>query len=279
MDILIVDDAPEELAWLGAVLRADGWGVKTAADAESACRLLEEDDFRVVITDWMMPGMDGLSLIETIRGRGADSYVYTLLMTARDTEEDCIRGLRAGADDFLVKPISTEVLKARLRTARRIIDMQQEMLEQQQRLRESRQMVANAYKGVKRELKQAAHQQRAALPGGLRLPDGVVADWRFRPASGLSGDHLNLFLLGQSQLAFYLFDVSGHGVGAALRSAALGELLQPFSSVMDGLVDRGPHDVLESLNRHICQSGAEVEYLATIVLGLLDTRSGAMHLA
>jgi sigma-B regulation protein RsbU (phosphoserine phosphatase) len=278
MNILVVDDAPEVLAWLAALLRNDGWHVYQAADAATACRLLEAEDIRVVITDWMMPGMDGLSLIDWIRQRGTDPYIYTLLMTSRDREDDCIRGLESGADDYLVKPVTAGVLRARLKTARRITEMQQVLLDQQKRLSESRRMVASAFAGVKHELRQAASQQRAALPGGLQLPDGIRADFRFRPATSLSGDHLDFFLLGKNQLAFYLLDVSGHGVGAALRSAALVELMRPFSSVMHGLATEGPHRVLEALNRHICESSKEVEYLATIVLGLLDTQSGALQI-
>lgn len=279
MNILVVDDSPDVLSWLTAVLRLDGWTVFPANDAGAACDLLSSKDIRVVITDWMMPGMDGLSLIENIRNRDSGRYVYTLLMTGRDSEEDCIRGLRSGADDYLVKPVSPGVLKARLKTARRIVEMQQELLDQQLRLRESRRMVTSALAGVRRELDQAASQQREGLPAGLQLPPGVVADWRFRPASSLSGDHLNFFLTGRDHLAFYLLDVSGHGVGAALRSAALSELLRPFSGVMLGLDTEGPHRVLEQLNRHICGSSEEVEYLATIVLGLLDTQSGAVRIA
>jgi sigma-B regulation protein RsbU (phosphoserine phosphatase) len=201
------------------------------------------------------------------------------MMTGRDREEDCIQGLESGADDYLVKPVAPGVLQARLKTARRIIAMQQELLSQREHLRESKRMVASAFASVKQELRQAASQQIAALPGGLQLSGNVVADWRFRPATSLSGDHLNFFLLSEHKLAFYLLDVSGHGVGAALRSAALGELLRPFSNVMHGLSTEGPHRVLEKLNRHICESSDEVEYLATIVLGLLDTQTGSLQVS
>ena len=279
MKILIVDDAPDVLAWLGALLSRDGWQVFKATGGEAACAILESEDIRIVITDWMMPGMDGLSLIDSIRRKKPEEYVYTMLMTGRDREEDCIKGLASGADDYLVKPVSRGVLAAKLGVAQRILEMQQKLLDQQVRLRESRRMVASAFFNVRKELKSAAELQRAQLPGGLQLPAGVSADWRYQSARSLSGDHLDLFLLGKSKLGFYLMDVSGHGVSAALRSAAISELLRPISSIMRVLDLLGPDHVLQQLNQHLCNSSLEVEYLATLVLGTLNTKTGAMRIA
>ena len=84
MKILVVDDARDVRTWLAAVLKQAGYDVLEAEDGFGARRILESSDVRIVITDWMMPGMDGIELIRWIRGRGARDYVYTILMTSRD---------------------------------------------------------------------------------------------------------------------------------------------------------------------------------------------------
>jgi len=270
-EILIVEDAPDVLALLRAILSADGWLVRTAKDGEAACKLLQEHDIRLVITDWMMPGMDGLQLIDWIRDRGG-KYIYTIMMTARGSEEDSIHGLECGADDYLVKPVSAGLLRARLDVARRILKMQLKLISKQEKLKQAHRQLALAYRSTQTELHSAVLQQFASLPSDVDLPPGVTTDWRFQPATNLSGDHLQFYMSGE-QLVFYLLDVSGHGLTAALRSAALAELMHPSTWIMAEL-EHGPHRVLERLNRHICATNTEVEHLATLVLGMLDTRSG-----
>ena len=96
---------------------------------------------------------------------------------------------------------------------------------------------------------------------------------------GVSGDYLDIYNIGDDRLAFCLLDVSGHGVAAALRSAAISQMLRPISGLMDGLDVRGPADVVTRLNRHICETNQDVDYLATLVFGDLDAASGRLRLA
>ena len=251
MRILIVDDAPDIRAWLSALLENIGWKVEQAADGVEACEILESTGIRIVITDWMMPGMDGLSLIEWIRKRQVQDYVYTILMTARDQEDDCVEGLSVGADDYLTKPASPSVLYARLSVAMRILSIQQDLLAQQEQLRESRDLVTRAYALVQEDLKGASAAQRSLLPASGQLSNAVETAWFYQPAMGVSGDYLDIFTIGEGKLVFYLLDVSGHGITAALRSAAISQLMRPISGLMDGMDTKGPAHVMERLNRHL----------------------------
>jgi two-component system cell cycle response regulator len=88
-----------------------------------------------VVVDWMMPGRDGLEVCRELRRRFNDPYVYAILLTARDQSDDVVAGLDAGADDYLVKPANVGELRARVRAAQRIIDLQRQLLEAQERLR------------------------------------------------------------------------------------------------------------------------------------------------
>jgi sigma-B regulation protein RsbU (phosphoserine phosphatase) len=279
MKILIVDDAADIRAWLKILLEKAGWEVEQASSGASACRILETSEIRIVITDWIMPGMDGIRLIDWIRTRQAKDYIYTILMTSLDQEEDCVKGLSCGADDFLTKPASPSVLYARLSVAMRILSIQQDLLAQQEQLRESRDLVTRAYALVQEDLKGASAAQRSLLPVSGQLSKAVETAWFYQPAMGVSGDCLDIFTVGEGKLVFYLLDVSGHGITAALRSAAISQLMRPISGLMDGIDTKGPAHVMERLNRHLCEGNPEMDYMATIVLGEFDAAKGILRLA
>ena len=185
MKILIVDDAPDILTWLSALLVKAGWEVIEAADGIGACEYLESMDIRIVITDWMMPGMDGLSLIEWIRARNEHRYIYTILMTSRNEQRDCVQGLSVGADDYLTKPVASTILHARLSVAQRILQMQEELLTQQSRLRESRDLVTRTYARVREDIKNAAVVQKSRLPYNGLAARSISTAWCYRPAMGV----------------------------------------------------------------------------------------------
>src|SRR3954469_7187789 len=101
--------------------------VATANGAEALEQLTRKDDIRVVITDWVMPAMNGLDLCQHIRSREHARYVYVLVVTGRRGKKRYLEALEAGADDFIPKPIDAEELGARLRVAERILGLQAEM--------------------------------------------------------------------------------------------------------------------------------------------------------
>ena len=90
--------------------------------------LQKEDAPQLAILDWMMPGMDGLELCRKIRSRERGPYRYVLLLTARDDKQDVVAGLEAGADDYLTKPFEVDELRARVRSGKRILDLQAALL-------------------------------------------------------------------------------------------------------------------------------------------------------
>jgi sigma-B regulation protein RsbU (phosphoserine phosphatase) len=96
---------------------------------------------------------------------------------------------------------------------------------------------------------------------------------------GISGDCLDVFQVGEDRLVFYLLDVSGHGITAALRSSAISQLLRPISGIMDGLIEYGPGHVMSKLNRHLCEGNRDVDYFATLVMGEIDAATGLLRLS
>jgi sigma-B regulation protein RsbU (phosphoserine phosphatase) len=279
MNVLIVDDAADTRILIRFLLEKRGWHVMEATDGHAACRILENNDIKIVITDWMMPGMDGLSLIEWIRARDKDKYIYTILMTSRDEQGDCVQGFSVGADEYITKPVAPEILYARLGVARRILSIQKELRTQQVNLRKSRDLVTRAYDIVQEDLENAAEVQKSLLPTNGLLSQSIASAWCYRPAMGISGDYLDIFQVGENRLFFYLLDVSGHGVTAALRSSAISQLLRPISGIMDGLEEHGPAHIVQRLNRHLCEANQEVDYFATLVVGDIDAANGILRIS
>ncbi|MGF1536890.1 MAG: two-component system response regulator RppA [Elainellaceae cyanobacterium] len=113
MHILLVDDEVELADALSKVLRREGYTVTVAHDGDSGQRLAESESYDLLILDWMLPGQSGLELCQSLRSQGRVTPV--LFLTAKDTVDDRVDGLDAGADDYLVKPFELKELLARVR--------------------------------------------------------------------------------------------------------------------------------------------------------------------
>jgi CheY-like chemotaxis protein len=126
--VLIAEDDRAANLLLRKVLERLGHQVvATANGADALEQLTRKDDIHAVITDWMMPALNGLELCKHIRAREQARYVYVLVTTARRGKKRYLEALEAGADDFILKPIDEEELGARLRVAERILGLQAEM--------------------------------------------------------------------------------------------------------------------------------------------------------
>jgi diguanylate cyclase (GGDEF)-like protein len=129
MKILIVEDDLMQRRFLQVLLTQSGREVITAADGEAAWEMLQKERIQIVITDWMMPVLSGPELIKRIRATNLPHYTYLVLLTSKSTQNSIVEGLKAGADDYLIKPFDRNELMARLAIAERILKLE-ERLEQ-----------------------------------------------------------------------------------------------------------------------------------------------------
>ena len=134
--ILLAEDDPVTRMLLTRFLKKAGYEVDAVGDGTAALEKMIQRYYPILITDWEMPGMDGVDLCKTLRNLQLDGYVYVLLLTARDAKEHMVAGLEAGADDYLIKPIYEPELLARLNTGRRILALEHSLraLNQKNRL-------------------------------------------------------------------------------------------------------------------------------------------------
>lgn len=138
MKILIADDDPVSLRLMERTLQNSGYEVITAKNGLQAVQVLSNPGGpRLALIDWMMPELDGLGVCREVRSRHDDAYIYILLLTSKQSSEDVVivSGLEAGADDYLTKPCHTAELKARLHTGRRVLQLEDKLVEAREEMR------------------------------------------------------------------------------------------------------------------------------------------------
>ena len=133
MRILVAEDDPVLQRMLESFLKKWGYEVALAKDGAEAWEILEGGEApRMAVLDWMMPGMDGVEVCRRVRKRVTQAYVYILLLTAKGEKFDVVDGLESGADDYLTKPFHPQELQARLRTGKRILDLEDHLVATQE---------------------------------------------------------------------------------------------------------------------------------------------------
>ena len=261
-NILVVDDVEMNRDVLSRRLVRSGHIVETAEDGETALKMLADKSFDLVLLDVMMPGMSGLEVLTKLRESKSAEELPVIMATAKTESADIVAALKIGANDYVTKPLDFPVVKARVQT--------------QIALKRANEMLTATNQRMKKGLEAAAKIQQAGLPQEIDVP-GYDFDWRFIPCDELAGDGLNIMPFDEQHIVICAWDVSGHGVPAALHSVSASQMLSPGfgkSSIM--MTDQqlaSPAEVLTRLNNsfHI---GDDDHSFMTLCYGVLDTVAG-----
>ncbi|BAY52238.1 two-component response regulator [Thermostichus vulcanus NIES-2134] len=256
--ILVIDDDPTTRLLLRKTLRDLGYSVSVASHGREGIAIATAEKPALIICDWMMPELDGLEVCRHIKQDEELSRSFFILLTAKGELQDRIQGLDAGADEFLSKPIDPNELRARIQAGLRLYQLSQDLLKQKQLL--------------EAELHEAADYVRSLLPAPQEAPCKI--NYSFLPSSQLGGDCFDFFWVGDRYLVLYILDVSGHGLGAALPSVSVLNLLRSTTREQtSGTFDyRHPAQVLEALNNGF-QMTAQHEKYFTIWYGVYDRQT------
>lgn len=275
--ILIVDDSRTTSATLSGRLKRSGYEVRVADSGEQALQIMAESKFDLVLLDVVLPGIDGLDVLRRIRERYSQFQLPVIMVSSKQDSSDVVHALRLGANDYVVKPYDLSVVTARAAT--HVV------------LHQTARSLEQAHEKLETDLSAAAEIQHSQLPPASPCFDGMQASWLYLPCEKLAGDFLNVFELVEGELGFYLMDVTGHGVPAALLSVAVSRTLLPsldetcFVTTAQRPANPGggvslkvtpPVEVVERLNRRFTSSRS-VDRLFTILYGTLDGSTGTFR--
>jgi sigma-B regulation protein RsbU (phosphoserine phosphatase) len=273
-DILLVDDSRTTQLYMGAVLKKRGYRVKTASDGETALQILSAcDEIQFVLSDWVMPGMNGIELCRQLKRHDYHRYIFFVLLSSKSDPESIVDGIDAGADDFVDKRTSVDELVARVKAGFRTLNLHREILKKNQQL-------DLAYQTIKTDLDAAGEMLRHMMPKNRTFPC-VELGYVSVPSAQIGGDMLGYMQLDCSHVAFYLLDVAGHGVASALMSFSIQQSLSALkgdSSIVlrpttGGYEIAPPEDVVAKLNRMYLGSASQTLYF-TMSYAVLNTQSG-----
>jgi len=259
--VLVVDDEEVWLGMLSQFLQGKGFNVLSATNGPSALALLAQDQIDLVLLDFLMPEMDGLEVLDKIRHDYSRAALPVIMATAKTSSRDIVTALRKGANDYLTKPFDFPVVLARVETQmslKRSVDeiskLQRSLESQNQDLENVNAKLTDANRKMKHDLEAAAKVQEAMLPSPPVKVPGVHFEWCFRPCDELAGDHLNILPVDESQVSFFVLDVVGHGVQAALLAVTvnrvLAEMMQTHGDVHSSKADSSsPRHIADRLSR------------------------------
>lgn len=283
--VLLVDDSKAQRRTLAVQLMRAGYDVIEAANAEEAMQICLQARPDIVISDWMMTGRTGLDFCRRFREMQTDRYGYFILLTSRDDKKDVAEGLRAGADEFLTKPVSGAELLARLSAGERILRMEERLRSANLQLKETLAQLRETQAAIDRDMREAQRLQQ----GLVRERNGRFGAFELsllmRPAGHIGGDLVGFFPIGGKRVGVFALDVSGHGVASALLSARLAAMLSGGSEHNIALrqTDNGPGEprtpaeVLRQLNTLMLEELRTESYF-TMVYAELDYGTGSVRL-
>jgi sigma-B regulation protein RsbU (phosphoserine phosphatase) len=280
--VLVVDDSKVQRRIVSANLSRWGFRVVEAETGKQALDICKAQHVDMVISDWMMPEMNGLEFCEAFRNLERDRYGYFILLTSKNEKNDVAVGLDIGADDFLTKPVNAVELRARIQAGLRLLDMQDQLYRQYKKTEKALDEIQLLYESIDKDLVEAEKLQHSLIPVRERtLPGGKVA-LHLKSAGHVGGDLAGFFRFLDDRLGIYSIDVSGHGVSSALLTARLAGYMSGHSKAQNiaferdangGYQHRSPEQVAHILNQRMLDE-MDTDLYFTLAFADIDLRNG-----
>ncbi|GJL53246.1 MAG: hypothetical protein NPIRA02_03780 [Nitrospirales bacterium] len=239
--ILLVEDEKVVRMITRRRLERLGYRLIEAENGRHALEILETESIDLIISDWMMPEMDGPALCEAVKSDERWHSIYIILMTALDQPAQIAEGLIRGADDFLTKAATEEELNARVKAGLRTCQLIKN-------LAHSHQVISQQQAELDAELQSAGEFVVSLLPArGSPVPN-VQVGWQYLPCSRLGGDLFQVTPWGDEHLGLMILDMSGHGIGPALRAVSLAIMFRD-EHIARQHPSYDPGEIVERLNQ------------------------------
>lgn len=280
--VLVVDDSALQRRIISLSLKKWGFTIFEAGSGIEALAICKSEQIDMVISDWVMPGMDGLEFCKEFRNLERDAYGYFILVTSKNEKNDVAKGLDAGADDFLSKPVNSAELKARIRAGSRVLEVEQELLAKNKVVEKALSELRSVYDEISKDLVEAAKLQHSLIPVRHKKMKSVELSLLFQSSGHVGGDLVGFFRLSQTRLGVFSLDVSGHGISSALLTVRLAGYLNPhnknqniaFSQLPDGgFRHLSPREIAHVLNERMMEE-IETEHYFTLSFADIDLETG-----
>ncbi len=280
--VLVVDDSKLQLKIVSAHLKK--WGLEPiqCLSAQAALDYCKSQEFDMVISDWVMPGMDGLEFCKAFKALDRETFGYFILLTSKSAKEDIAEGLAHGADDFLSKPVNAEELFARMQAGQRILEMEHTLQEKNKRITETLSKLQVLHEVIQKDLIEAERLQHSLIPEPYTKLEQGDLSILFKSCGHVGGDLVGFFRFSKDRLGMYSIDVSGHGISSALVTARLAGYLSPNNKAQNIAFERGhngefvhrtPAQIAEALNNQLL-ADMETEHYFTLVFADIDLKTG-----
>lgn len=291
LKIVVIEDSKSTQKLLVAALVNWGYTVAAAESAEQALTIIDAEAPNIVITDWMLPGIDGPTLCSKIRQLETGNYIYLIIITGLKDLNNVVDGLAAGADDFMRKPINFQELKARLASAKRIINLEDSLIRKNkylssisEKINQLNSQLMLAQSKVDQDIKFAERIQRNVLPKNEVKFDNLDFQYKYCPSMSISGDIFNYFAINSQIVCFYSIDVCGHGVASAMMSYSINQVITQTLG-LDEFITRlskehdlfeNPHYYVDYLNKIYYRSDDWSLYF-TMIFGFINLQTGKLY--
>lgn len=279
--VLVVDDSRLQRKILTSSLKRWGYDVIEADSGEAALQMCKLRAPKLVLSDWMMPGMSGIEFCKAFREASGDDYGYFILLTSKSEKNDVAEGLDAGADDFLTKPVNGHELRARMTAGQRILEMQRELTLKNRVITETLDELQRLYDSLDSDLIEAKQLQQSLVRERFKGFDAGDLSLMLRSSGHVGGDLVGFFPAAPGHLGLFSIDVSGHGISSALMTARLAGYLS--ASALDqnvalektetGYQSKPPAQAIETLNELVLDE-METEHYFTMMLADIDLATG-----
>lgn len=256
--VLVVDDAIANISVLREILK-DEYNVKAATNGESAIKIVQKTLPDIILLDIMMPEMSGYEVCKFLKEDYNTKDIPVIFVTAKDQELDEIKGFECGAVDYINKPVSPAITKARIKT-HLIIS------EQRKILKEHVKKIAFLNSQMQNELKLAKKIQSSLITVDKNLISGYDIGYQYHPADYLGGDFIELKPISDNIFGFFVSDVSGHGLSSSLFTFMIKTSFNFWS-----LAHSSPAEVLQMMNDDLIKQIKE-DYYFTAAYGILDIK-------
>ncbi|MDQ2094231.1 PP2C family protein-serine/threonine phosphatase [Rhodalgimonas zhirmunskyi] len=285
--VLVVDDSRMQRKLLKASLARWGYEVTEADSGQSALEICAEFEPDMVISDWMMPGMDGLQFCKAFRALERENYGYFILLTSKSEKDEVAKGLDNGADDFLTKPVNSAELRARLTAGDRILEMQRELTEKNRLIKSTLDELQSLYDSIDSDLVEAKKLQQSLIRERHRDFGSAQVSLALHSSGHVGGDLVGFYRISKTRIGLYAIDVSGHGISSALMTARLAGYLSSTVPEHNVAIEEGPDGCLRPLPpakvisylNYLVLEEMETEHYFTLLLADVDLETGRVRMA